>query len=631
MPVPSHAVTTDTVRRQTPATARPRPARRPAATWIGRHAKYGAGQLIVPALVLALLVLAGGCPGQTGSNMQPNEVLTNLWVVGQQGDGQSDDQGGDGTDTGAGGNSAGTGDTGGGANEDGSGTEDEGPQLTAAQRLLVGGVVSLITGTVNAELAAAQMDGAVVNIFAEAQSPTEAIAKIDTALATALATTEDVEALVAAERDLGGWITDSATRGALYSAARIAMEQRVKFALFSGKFGGRAEEVLCSENEANTASTVVVYVNGLATPRVVYSAAVEVLRSLVSQALSSAVVKGMYQNATAAAEREAFGGTICPSHLVAYPLLAELFAAACESGTALDIDLASANSATLDSFFGLADPSPFGQAGELANMIDTELLSGKKVILVAYSQGGFFAQQALANIKSRADGGAYSATTEEVLGAIGVVWIGSPLPEETNTISANSVFVSVCEDEVARLRDGTGTGCVDSPVADSGASGWFDHHSIELAYLDSAGQPWEAIKAGLQTLDDTLTTPFENAGQGVIQVTLTWASEGDVDLYVDEPNGDRVYYGDKVGPVGTLDVDNTYAYGPENYFVCSYDELEAGEYDVGVNYYRGGPAFKAGVRIQEFTGSLTDPNYGANIIPVATITVTADGLLYISD
>jgi uncharacterized protein YfaP (DUF2135 family) len=87
---------------------------------------------------------------------------------------------------------------------------------------------------------------------------------------------------------------------------------------------------------------------------------------------------------------------------------------------------------------------------------------------------------------------------------------------------------------------------------------------------------------------------------------LNWGAEPDVDLHVFEPNGTQVYYANKRGPSGFLDVDDVTSFGPENYFVAC-ETLELGQYRVGVNYYRGSGPETANVQI-------TTP-FGTTIIP----------------
>lgn len=76
-------------------------------------------------------------------------------------------------------------------------------------------------------------------------------------------------------------------------------------------------------------------------------------------------------------------------------------------------------------------------------------------------------------------------------------------------------------------------------------------------------------------------------GVGDIFTTLTWNREGDIDLWLIEPDGNKIYYANPYSETGgELDYDNTVAYGPENIF---YDETTppSGKYEVWVHYYSG--------------------------------------------
>ena len=68
-----------------------------------------------------------------------------------------------------------------------------------------------------------------------------------------------------------------------------------------------------------------------------------------------------------------------------------------------------------------------------------------------------------------------------------------------------------------------------------------------------------------------------------ILVTLVWdTGSTDLDLYVTEPDGRSVWYSSKVA-AGTLDVDRTQGYGPENYSIGR--SAQAGPYVVRVHYF----------------------------------------------
>ncbi len=69
-----------------------------------------------------------------------------------------------------------------------------------------------------------------------------------------------------------------------------------------------------------------------------------------------------------------------------------------------------------------------------------------------------------------------------------------------------------------------------------------------------------------------------------ILATLVWdTNTTDLDLYVKEPSEASVWYGSKAAK-GTLDVDRTGGYGPENYSISS-TNTNAGDYGVRVHYY----------------------------------------------
>ena len=69
---------------------------------------------------------------------------------------------------------------------------------------------------------------------------------------------------------------------------------------------------------------------------------------------------------------------------------------------------------------------------------------------------------------------------------------------------------------------------------------------------------------------------------GELQFTLTWNTEGDIDLHVIEPSGNEIYYANSLSDSGgQLDVDNTWGYGPENIYWDS--TPPAGTYSVFVD------------------------------------------------
>lgn len=105
-----------------------------------------------------------------------------------------------------------------------------------------------------------------------------------------------------------------------------------------------------------------------------------------------------------------------------------------------------------------------------------------------------------------------------------------------------------------------------------------------------------------------------DVGTGDVQVSLTWDTESDVDLWLTEPNGNKIFYAnDNSSTGGALDFDNTYAYGPENIFYQN--TAPSGTYKVEVDYFSGAPqvtnysvVVKNGNVITSYEGTLSEDN-----------------------
>ena len=99
---------------------------------------------------------------------------------------------------------------------------------------------------------------------------------------------------------------------------------------------------------------------------------------------------------------------------------------------------------------------------------------------------------------------------------------------------------------------------------------------------------------------------------GDLRVSLSWYNSDDLDLWVHEPGGGKIYYGNKVGrSKGTLDVDmNAYgksdAHHPvENVTWARERDIIEGEYVVVVNNYNKRMSDRVGFEVQmEFKGQL---------------------------
>ena len=132
-------------------------------------------------------------------------------------------------------------------------------------------------------------------------------------------------------------------------------------------------------------------------------------------------------------------------------------------------------------------------------------------------------------------------------------------------------------------------------------------HISELA-LASSDASEERVSDSIQLAEAAL-----EYGTGSVQITLTWDNNSDLDLWVTEPNGEKIWFEDRYSNTGgELDVDDQDGQGPENIF-WPYGEAPTGKYKVEVHHYHGSSTANYRVLIQvngiaeTFSGSLA-PN-----------------------
>lgn len=195
------------------------------------------------------------------------------------------------------------------------------------------------------------------------------------------------------------------------------------------------------------------------------------------------------------------------------------------------------------------------------------LLQGQKVIVTSHSQGNFYANSA-----SR-------VLTDEERASFGIVAVATPADHveggwDYTTLRNDLIMGSIPFALPWNVDNGSQT------ATDSTG------HKFMVSYLaPGASSRSRIVNQVVQELR-TLPAPSGGAGNGIITVTLTWDGQTDVDLHAFEPGGTHVYYGNKTGDSGFLDVDNVFGFGPEHYYVGC-DTVQTGTYRVGVNYYNG--------------------------------------------
>jgi hypothetical protein len=242
-----------------------------------------------------------------------------------------------------------------------------------------------------------------------------------------------------------------------------------------------------------------------------------------------------------------------------------------------------------------------------------EILEGRKVVLVAHSQGNFFANRA------------YMSLSSEERRSAGIVSVANP----DSAVADGRPYTTLTNDLViAAIPGALPANTTNSANADHD----FLHHGLVESYLVAGTASRSRILGHLSNAIDTVESPVAGAGEGVITVTLTWGDQPDVDLHVLEPGGAHVYYANLQGTSGFLDLDDVTGFGPEHYF-ASCSSLQPGPYQIGVNYYNGfqpETAFieiQAGLLVRTFVVHLSTARGSSgdsSPVPVATVLVSGN-------
>jgi hypothetical protein len=203
------------------------------------------------------------------------------------------------------------------------------------------------------------------------------------------------------------------------------------------------------------------------------------------------------------------------------------------------------------------------------------ILHGQKVLVVSHSEGNFYsnlAQQMLSNQKPAI-----------AMKSFGLFGVATPANHVKGTYLTNhlDIITSIPGSLPANwtLRR-TDSGKIVDQI------GSIPAHSFSDSYLSPYYDIRPEIVKGIKQELSQLKEPPQVVKSGSVTVTLTWNLENknDVDLHIIEPDQTHVYYSNKTGNSGYLDVDNTNGFGPEHYYTdCQ--KLQIGEYLVGIKYY----------------------------------------------
>jgi hypothetical protein len=250
---------------------------------------------------------------------------------------------------------------------------------------------------------------------------------------------------------------------------------------------------------------------------------------------------------------------------------------------------------------------------------------GKRIILVAHSQGNLYGNQA------------YNLLTNQEKQSFGMVSVANVDNNVLGDFSDSALYTTLTSDWLIQAIIAGQLNLPTSPMnpntENEVLSDEFWGHSFINSYMIEGSNSQNQIISDILVSLDTLPVPYQLVDPGVITVSLTWGNAPDVDLHVYEPNGSHVYWFNLEGISGYLDADDRSGYGPEHYRVLTCDMLEEGIYRIGLDYYLGDNPetatvqIEAGLLVRTFTVSMPSDIFGAEYNPyrVANIMVQKDG------
>jgi hypothetical protein len=247
-----------------------------------------------------------------------------------------------------------------------------------------------------------------------------------------------------------------------------------------------------------------------------------------------------------------------------------------------------------ESLFSSINSSPTAvNYTEHKTRIDNWVVEGKKLLFVAHSQGNLFANTAYDYAKSKVGEG-----------SVKVIHI-APASSKTNGVSVladQDLVIKGLRSIVGNLPETTIAidNYFNRPAGTNGRKDPMGHGFVEI-YINPNLATSIEVSMAINSALNSLVAPPVQAVSGFFTVTLTWDGHGDVDLHVYEPSGVRIYYANRNGDSGYLDVDNIYANGPEHYYAsCDVNKLKAGIYIVAVANYSRADGRTATVQIASY-------------------------------
>lgn len=223
--------------------------------------------------------------------------------------------------------------------------------------------------------------------------------------------------------------------------------------------------------------------------------------------------------------------------------------------------------------------------------LDSWIIEGKKLLLVAHSQGNYYSNIEYDYVKNK-------ISTDSVK-AIHIA-PAAPIADRPYVLADQDLVIN----GLRNIENGptvpiaTHQIPVFNPLISNNGRDFLSHGLIET-YMNPAFGMYESINKHInQALTDLIIPPAQ-ANQGLFTATLIWDGPGDVDLHVYEPpEGKHIYQLNPSGETGYLDVDNRVGFGPEHFYsTCDKTKISEGIYKISLANYGRAEGRNATVQI----------------------------------
>lgn len=258
-------------------------------------------------------------------------------------------------------------------------------------------------------------------------------------------------------------------------------------------------------------------------------------------------------------------------------------------------------------------------------VVNGHIRRGQKVLVVAHSQGNFYANALYTSLFVDRD-----EVGEE---AFRIVAVATPAPRvvgaQADACPGGRCYTTFHEDvlinALRRLDLEPGPLPANLHVSRDDLPDWTAHRLVDGYLADPVAR--DAIVAQMQAQLGGLVARAPRTYDGVLTASLAWDTDADLDLHVIERDGrDHVYWDHPTGAVGSLDVDSQSGLVDGEDYTAYCGTMERGEYAFEVQYYGGeGPVTArlllwAGDEVRHITRVLEGPS--RERVHLATVDVT---------